>query len=42
MTYQQLTETGIRNVGPVVETLAEAEDLSAHKRAISIRLESLT
>lgn len=42
ITYQQLTETGIRNVGPVVEALAEAEELSAHKRAISIRLESLT
>ena len=42
ITYQHLTEAGIRNVGPVVEVLAEAEKLCAHKRAISIRLESLT
>lgn len=42
ITYQQLSETGIRNVGPFVETLAEAEALAAHKRAVTIRLESLS
>lgn len=42
ITYQQLTETGIRNVGPVVEQLAEAEALAAHQRAVSIRLQSLS
>lgn len=41
ITYQQLSESGIRNVGPVVEKLAEAEDLKAHERAVSIRLKSL-
>lgn len=42
ITFQQLSETGIRNIGPIVETLADAEALSAHKRAVSIRLESLS
>lgn len=42
ITFQQLTETGIRNVGPYVEQLAEAEELAAHKRAVSIRLQSLS
>src|SRR5690606_34573844 len=40
ITYQQLTEEGIRNVGPVVEELAEAEALAGHQRAVSIRLQT--
>ena len=42
ITYQQLSEGGIRNVGPIVQQLADAEALSAHGRAVSIRLESLS
>lgn len=42
ITYQQLSEEGIRNVGPVVEKLAEAEKLDAHQRAVSIRLRTLS
>ncbi|MEX1241283.1 MAG: histidinol dehydrogenase [Cyclobacteriaceae bacterium] len=42
ITYQQLSETGIKNVGPVVETLAAAEALKAHERAVTIRLKSLS
>lgn len=42
ITYQQLTETGLKNVGPFVEQLAEAEALAAHQRAVSIRLQSLS
>lgn len=41
ITFQQLSEDGIRNVGPVVEQLAEAEALTAHRQAVSIRLQSL-
>ncbi len=41
ITYQQITEKGIRNLGPVVEKMAEAEQLAGHKRAVSIRLERL-
>ncbi len=42
ITYQQLSETGLRNVGPVVERLAEAEALAAHQRAVTIRLQTLS
>lgn len=42
VTFQQLTETGIRNVGPFVEQLAEAEALVAHQRAVSVRLQALS
>ena len=41
ITFQKLTAEGIRNLGPVIELLAEAEGLQAHKNAISIRLNSL-
>ncbi|WP_317039507.1 histidinol dehydrogenase [Hymenobacter lapidarius] len=41
ITFQRLTETGLRALGPVVETMAEAEGLSAHARAVSVRLASL-
>jgi len=42
ITYQQLSETGLRSVGPIVEQLAEAEALLAHKRAVTVRLRSLS
>ena len=38
ITFQQLSVEGLRNIGPAVEVLAEAEDLFAHKNAVSIRL----
>ncbi|WP_421940654.1 histidinol dehydrogenase [Pedobacter sp.] len=38
ITFQHLSETGIKNIGPTVETLATAEGLEAHKNAITIRL----
>jgi len=41
ITVQHITEIGIRNIGPTVEAMAEAESLDAHKRAVSIRLKSL-
>ncbi len=41
VTMQTLTEEGIRNIGPTVETLAELEGLQAHKNAVSIRLRDL-
>lgn len=39
ISYQKLTEDGIRNLGPAIETMASAEGLDAHRRAISIRRE---
>ena len=41
ITYQKLTEKGILALGPVVEQMAAAEELIGHKRAVSIRLQSL-
>lgn len=41
ITFQKITENGLRNIGPTVEIMAEAEQLMAHKNAISIRLKEL-
>ncbi|HTK26340.1 MAG TPA: histidinol dehydrogenase [Pyrinomonadaceae bacterium] len=41
ITFQQLTEDGIRNLGPAIETMAHAEGLDAHKNAVSLRLNEL-
>ncbi len=41
ITFQKLTEDGIRNLGHTVELMAKAEGLDAHKNAVSIRLETL-
>lgn len=41
ITVQHITQVGIKNLGPTVEAMAEAESLQAHKRAVSIRLNSL-
>ncbi|AZI56771.1 histidinol dehydrogenase [Epilithonimonas vandammei] len=41
ITFQNITKTGIRNLGQTIELMAEAEELMAHKNAVSIRLKSL-
>ncbi len=41
VTVQELTSSGLRNLGPVAETLALLEGLDAHARAVTIRLEAL-
>lgn len=41
ITVQHITPDGLRVLGPVVEVMAEAESLDAHKRAVSIRLAEL-
>lgn len=38
VTYQEISPEGLANLGPVIETLAEAEELIAHKNAVSLRL----
>ncbi len=38
ITFQQLTEEGVRHIGPAVELMAEAEQLDAHKNAMTVRL----
>jgi histidinol dehydrogenase len=41
ITFQQLSEEGIKKLGPVVEQMAEAEQLQAHKLAVTVRLQKL-
>jgi histidinol dehydrogenase len=41
ITFQEVSEEGIKNLGPAIELMAEAEALSGHKNAVSIRLKSL-
>lgn len=41
ITFQRLSPEGLRALGPVVEAMAEAEGLAAHKQAVSIRLKSV-
>ncbi|HTE10092.1 MAG TPA: histidinol dehydrogenase [Chitinophagaceae bacterium] len=38
ITYQKLTQQGLKNIGRTVEVMAAAEGLEAHKNAVSIRL----
>ena len=41
VTFQHLTEEGVRHIGHAVEMMAEAEQLDAHKNAMTVRLQSL-
>lgn len=38
ITFQTITKAGLEKLGPVIEIMAEAEQLLAHKQAVSIRL----
>ncbi len=40
-TFQELTEDGVRSIGPAVEAMAAAESLDAHRRAMSLRLDAV-
>jgi histidinol dehydrogenase len=41
ITFQEISAEGLQNLGPVVETMAEAELLDAHRNAVSVRLKSI-
>jgi len=41
ITFQKISEEGIKAIGPAIELLAEAEGLQAHKNAVSLRLNDL-
>ena len=41
VTFQHLTEQGVRSIGRAVELMAEAEQLDAHKNAMTVRINSL-
>ena len=41
ITFQEITKEGLLDLGPTIELMANAEGLSAHKNAVSIRLKTL-
>ena len=42
ITFQQISKQGLLNIGGAIELMAEAEQLQAHKNAVSIRLKKIT
>ena len=42
ITFQKLSAEGIQNIGPAIELMAEAEELFAHKNAVTLRLLDLS
>jgi histidinol dehydrogenase len=41
ISFQEISAEGISNLGPAIETMAEAENLRAHKNAVSLRLNKI-
>ena len=41
VTFQHLTEEGIRHIGHAVELMAAAEQLDAHKNAMTVRINAI-
>ena len=41
ITYQEISKAGLKKLGNVIELMAEAEHLHAHKNAVSIRLKKI-
>jgi histidinol dehydrogenase len=41
ITFQEITPEGIQKLGPVIETMAAAELLDAHKNAVTLRLNEI-
>ena len=41
MTFQKISEEGMKGIGKTIEVMAEAEGLQAHKNAVTLRLKSL-
>lgn len=41
ITFQEISKEGLKNIGPAIEIMAAAEELEAHKNAISLRLKEI-
>ena len=41
MTFQKISAEGLKNIGPAIEAMAQAEGLQAHKNAVTLRLNDL-
>lgn len=40
ITYQRISKEGLDKIGPIIEVMAKAEQLDAHKNAVTIRMKS--
>jgi histidinol dehydrogenase len=41
ITFQQISAKGLQKIGPIIETMAQAEMLHAHKMAVRVRLKQI-
>ncbi len=41
ITFQEISKDGLKNIGPAIEIMASAEELEAHKNAVSLRLKEI-
>ncbi len=41
ISFQKISSKGIKHIGPAIECMAEAEQLFAHKNAVTLRLKNL-
>ncbi|MGB0976598.1 MAG: histidinol dehydrogenase, partial [Prolixibacteraceae bacterium] len=41
ITFQEISREGLLNLGNTIEIMAEAEQLDAHKNAVSVRLKQI-
>jgi histidinol dehydrogenase len=41
ISFQEVNQEGIKSIGPAIELMAEAESLTGHKNAVSLRLKNL-
>jgi len=42
ITFQEITKQGLLTIGPAIEKMAAAEELEAHKNAVTLRLKELS
>ena len=38
ITYQEITDEGLKNIGNAIQAMAEAENLTAHSNAVKVRM----
>ena len=41
ITFQKISEEGLKSIGPAIEIMAAAEELEAHKNAVTLRLKCI-
>ncbi|MGD9931674.1 MAG: histidinol dehydrogenase [Mangrovibacterium sp.] len=41
ITFQEISREGLQNLGPAIEIMAAAEELDAHKNAVTLRLKAI-